>query len=139
MLRTHLEASQVNTNRSGLKNVRKRDCWIYFVCLQEGDVGVNIIICEGALSGQCEDIYCKKGWPFWASCCWSLLAQCSSVGQVIPFLRSYRIYLAISQAIFTQINAKVQWNLSPIGVSAYSWVFWINLSFLVLLILWVQS
>ena len=63
--------------------------------------------------------------------CWSLLAQCSFVGLVIPFLLSYCIYLAISWAIFTQSNAKVQWNLSPIGVSAYSWVFWINLSFLV--------
>ena len=30
------------------------------------------------------------------------------------------IYLAISQVILTQIKAKVQWNFSPRGVSAYS-------------------
>ena len=81
----------------------------------------------------------QKGPALWARCCWSLLAQCRFVGLVIPFLLSYCIYSAISWAIFTQINAKVQWNLSPILVSGYSWVVWINLSFLVLLILQVQS
>ena len=111
------------------------------------------LFCLLTARGRCSEYYYLWGSPvraiwryllekwlaLWASCCWSLLAQCSFVGLVILFLLSCCIYSATSQAIFTQIKANVHWNLSPIGVSAYSWVFWINLSFLVLLILQVQS